>query len=221
MRHFIILFFFLVSSVALGQKHLIGIQGGVNLTNFSSNESFENTTFRTGWIGGLTYDWLLNDKYRFGLDILYAQRGIKDKFYLMDDNGVYTGEIKTEMNYDYLSFPLKFGYVFGNRVRLIPKIGIVPALVMKAEITVPGFDDNGMITGWETVDHKDYVTQFDLGGIGELGIETDLSERLILCSSFSYKHSFTTFSNSGYFDGYQLRHYGFSIALGIKYRLPQ
>jgi hypothetical protein len=65
----------------------------------------------------------------------------------------------------------------------------------------------------------DNVSKFDFGGIVEFGIETDLSENFILCSNFNYKHSLTTFSNSDYFDGQDMRHYGFSVIVGLKYLL--
>ena len=123
------------------------------------------------------------------------------------------------MNYDYFSIPIKFGYELGEKIKMIPKIGIVPAFVMKAETTSPTFDGNGTVTGQETFDHMDNVSKFDFGGIVEFGIETDLSENFILCSNFNYKHSLTTFSNSDYFDGQDMRHYGFSVIVGLKYLL--
>ena len=219
MRQILIFLFFLISSVAFGQKHLIGIQGGLNLTNFTSKESFENTSPRTGFIGGVTYDFMLSEKFRIGVDILYSQQGVKDKFILTNDNGVFIGEEKTEMNYDYLSLPIKFGYELGEKIKLIPKIGIVPAFVLKAEITSPTFDGNGIVTGKETIDHTDYVSKFDFGGMVEFGIETDLTKNIIFCSNLNYKHSLTTFSNSDYFDGQNMRHYGFSVVVGLKYKL--
>lgn len=219
MRPILIFLFILISSVAWGQKHFIGIQGGLNFTNFTSKESFENTSTKTGFIGGITYDFMLIEKYRIEVDILYSQRGVKDKFILTNDNGEYIGEQDNEMNYDYLCIPIKFGCELDNKIRLIPKIGIVPAIAIKAEITSPVFDDNGMITGKETIDHKDNISKFDLGGIVEIGIETDLFENLIFCSNLNYQHSLTTFSNSDYFDGQDMRHYGFLISVGMKYRL--
>jgi hypothetical protein len=220
MRQILIFLFILISSVAFGQKHLIGIKGGLNFTNFTSKEGFESTSTKTGLIGGITYDFLLTDKYRIGVDILYSQRGVKDKFVIIDDFGTYMGEVDTEMNYDYLSIPIKFGYELGDKIKMIPKIGIVPAIAIKAEMTSPTFEGNGfVITGQETIDHMDNVSKFDFGGIVEFGIETDLSENLIFCTNLNYKHSLTTFSNSDYFEGQDMRHYGFSVSVGIKYSL--
>ncbi len=220
MRQILILLFILISSIAFGQKQLFGLQGGLNLTNFTSKESFKNTEMKTGFIGGITYDLMLTEKYVLEIDILYSQRGVTDQFSITDDYGQYAGQVETEMNYDYLCFPVKIGYKLGNKLKIIPKIGIVPAAIIKAEITSPTFGGNGgIVTGKETIDHKDYVSKFDLGGIVEFGIETNLSENIIFCSNLNYKHSLTTFSNSDYFEGQDMRHYGFSLAIGLKYMI--
>jgi hypothetical protein len=219
MKRVVIIVFILFSSVTFGQKHLIGIQGGLNLTNFTSKESDVNTEMRIGFTGGFTYDLKLANKYRIGVDVLYAQQGFSDNFIFTDNNGVFIGEEKTEMNYDYLSLPIKFGCEFGNRIRLIPKIGIVPAILIKAEISSPTVDGSGMVTGKEIIDHQDYVSKFDFGGIVEFGIETDLSENIIFCSNLNYKHSLTTFSNSNHLEGQDMRHFGFSLTVGLKYIL--
>ena len=206
----------------MGQKHLIGIQGGLNFTNFTSKEGFANKSTKTGFIGGITYDQMLTKKYVLEIDVLYSQRGVNDQFSIIDDYGQYSGQVETEMNYDYLSFPVKIGYKLGNKLKIIPKIGIVPAAIIKAEITSPTFGGNGgIVTGKETIDHKEYVSKFDFGGILELGIETDLTKNIIFFSNLNYKHSLTTFSNSDYFNGQDMRHYGFSFAVGIKYRLNE
>lgn len=219
MKQIPIFLFILISSAAFGQTHYLGLQGGLNLTNFMSKESFENTKMRTGFIGGFTYDFMFSEKYRIGVDILYSQQGATDKFILMNDNGVYIGEENTEMNYDYLSIPIKFGYETGDKIKIIPKIGIVPAFLINAEMSSPTFDGSGTMTGHEYIDHKDYVSKFDFRGLIEMGIETNLSQNIIFCSNINYKHSLTTFSNSDYFDGQNMRHYGFSVAVGLKYVL--
>jgi hypothetical protein len=219
MRQILILLFILISYVTWGQKHLIGVQGGLNFTNFTSKEGFANTTTKTGFIGGITYDLMLTEKYVLEIDVLYSQRGVNDQFSIIDDYGQYAGQVETEMNYDYLSFPIKIGYKLGNKLKIIPKIGIVPAIAIKAEITSPFIDRGGEIIGKETIDHMDFISKFDFGGIVELGFEKDLSENFVFNSNLNYKHSLTTFSNSDYFDGQDMRHYGFSVTVGIKYRL--
>jgi hypothetical protein len=203
MRQFLSFLFILISTFALGQNHFVGLQSGLNFTSVKPNEDLENSSMRTGFIGGVTYDLKFSNRYQIGIGLLYSQKGFNDKPIYVEDENVYVLDEKIKMNYDYLSFPIKFGYEMGNRIKIIPKIGIIPALLVKAN-------------------HKDYVSKFDFGGLFEVGIENDLSDKIVLCSALSYNQSLTNYFNSDYFDRYDdsaRKHYGFSLSVGFKYRL--
>jgi len=203
MRKFLSFLFILISTIALGQNHFVGIQSGLNFTSVKPNEDLENSSMRTGFIGGVTYDLKFTNRYQIGIGLLYSQQGFNDKPIYVEDENVYVLDEKIKMNYDYLSFPIKFGYEMGNRIKIIPKIGIIPAYLVKAN-------------------HKDYVSKFDFGGLIEVGIENDLSDKIVLCSAISYNQSLTNYFNSDYFDRYDdsaRKHYGFSLSVGFKYRL--
>ncbi len=220
MRQILSFLFILITSSVVGQKHYIGLQAGFSMTNSSAKENFIDTKMRTGFDGGINYIYKFSEKYRLGIDVLYSQKGFTNNINITDDVGVFIGEEKMEFNYDYFCIPLKIGYEFGNKLKLIPTIGIVPSYLLKAEETIaPTFDSNENIITHEVLDTKKYVSKFDLGGIVELGIESLLSDNLIFCPGINYKHSLTTFSNSDYFDGYNTRHYGFSVVVGLKYKL--
>jgi hypothetical protein len=111
------------------------------------------------------------------------------------------------------------GYEMGGKLKIIPRIGIIPSVLIQAKMITPKFDSHGNVTGHETIDAGDFVSKFDFGGLIELGFERSLSDKLLLCPSLTYKHSITTFSNADYFDGGKMRHYGLSIAVGLKYQL--
>ena len=205
---------------AFGQEHFVGVQAGLNFTNLTAKESFNDTEMRTGFIGGVNYELKVSSKFRLGIDILYSQRGFNDKITLMNEYGVNIGENEDfKFNYDYISIPIKAGYELGNKIKIIPRIGIVPSFLHEAKVIIPNFDSNGNVIEYETIKHTDLVSNFDLGGLVELGFESKLSDNILLCPALTYKHSLTTFSNSDYFDGSKMRHYGFSISLGLKYKL--
>ncbi len=220
MKKVLLILFILISISAFGQKHFIGVQAGINLTNLTAKDIFNDTKMRTGFIGGVSYELKFSKKYQFGIDALYTQQGFIDKMIYVDDYGNETGNNENfKFNYDYFSIPLKVGYEKGEKIKIIPRIGVVPSILLKAETIMPKFDSTGSVIGHETVDTKDYVSKFDLGGLVELGFERKLSDNILLCPSLTYKHSLTTFSNSDYFDGGNMRHYGFSISIGLKYGL--
>jgi len=221
MKRIVIIVFILISSIAFGQNHFIGVQGGGSITNITAKEDFNDTGMRTGFSGGISYTLKFAEKYQFEINALYAQLGYTDDIILTDDIGAYLGKEKNEFNYDYLSTPLKIGYEMGNKIRIIPRIGIVPSLLLNAKTIVPFFDSNGNIVSHKTLDVKDDVSKFDFSGLIELGFENRLSDNILFCLDFNYKHSITSFSNTDYFEGLNMRHYGFSVAAGVKYLIKK
>ena len=208
-----------ISMNVFGQIHSVGIQGGVNLTNLTG-DYFKDSKFRPGIIGGFNYELLFKSNYTIGTDILYSQQGFVDKFILTEDNGNVLGKgPDSKLYYDYLSIPIKFGYTKGQKLKSFVKIGVCPSLLLKAETTLPMIDLSGNLTGYEKVDVKENASKFDFAGLIELGIGYSLKNRFELVSSLTGRKSLTTFSNSDYFRDSKMRHYGFSLAIGLKYRL--
>ena len=99
---------------------------------------------------------------------------------------------------------------------------MVSALVLKAEIKYPIVDNNVfVVTGEEIINQKEYISKFDLSGMLEVAIEGNLSEHIVLCPTLTYKHSLTTIYNRDYLDDNNMRHYGFSVSVGLKYILNE
>lgn len=220
MKKILLILFISLSINVLGQEHFVGVQAGLNFTNISSKEVFDDAEMRTGFSGGINYELKTSGKFQYEINVLYSQRGFNERIILMNEYGVEM-EIKDDFKfyYNYFSIPLKVGYELGNKMKIIPRVGIVPSFLSKAGIVAPQFDGNGNVTGHETTVHTDYVSRFDFGGLAELGFERELSGNMLLCAALDYKHSITTFSNSDYFDNSKMRHYGYSISIGVKYRI--
>lgn len=209
-----------ISINTFGQVHSIGIQGGVNLTNLTSFNTFGDSKFRTGIIGGFNYEFLFQGKYTLGADILYNQQGFTEKDIFTDDTGNPTGKTaEIKFDYDYLSLPLQIGYTLGNKIKGFAKIGVCPSVLLKAATTTPKVDVQGSLIRYETFDVKDKVSKFDLAGLIELGAGYVLNDNLEFFSSLTYRKSVTTFSNADYFKDSKMRHYGYSLAIGLKYKL--
>lgn len=220
MKKILLILFISLSINVLGQEHFVGVQTGLNITSISSKEVFDDAKMRTGFSGGINYELKTSGKFQYEINALYSQRGFNEKIILMNEYGVEMGENDDfKFYYNYFSIPLKVGYELGNKIKIIPRVGIVPSFLLKAGLVMPKFDENGNVTGDDTLDHTDYVSRFDFGGLAELGFERELSDNMLLCAALNYKYSLTTFSNSDYFNNSKMRHYGYSISIGIKYRL--
>ncbi|HAH22174.1 MAG TPA: hypothetical protein DCL77_00110 [Prolixibacteraceae bacterium] len=218
MRNIILIGLILFSINVCGQVHSIGIQGGVNLSNCTSKIEFGDRAFKTGILSGFNYEYLYKSKYTLGADLLYSQLGFKNevKFYDFQKNAYRSSDLK--FSYDYLSLPVKIGYTRGNHLKGFVKVGVCPSVLIDAKIRIHKDDPNIVLMGEETdLQHK--VPKFDFGGLIEFGAAYELKNDLELFSSFTYRKSFTTISTVEHFRGAQMRHYLFSMEIGLKYKL--
>jgi hypothetical protein len=209
---------FLISSIPLfGQNHVIGLKGGINLTNVNSSIFKDNNDNRTGFNCGLTYEYRLKNNIYIGIDLLYFQKGFTDDMIFTDDTGNPTGEKATFIyNYDYLSVPIKGGFLIGDKISGFVNLGVVPSILINAKTVEPAIEG---ITNENTIDLTDQVTKFDFGGLIEIGGSYQFKERFEIFSSFAYLQSFTTITNSDYFSGHKIKHYGMTMSIGLKYIL--
>lgn len=219
MRKIITVLFIVLSVPVFGQNHFIGVKGGMNWTNVNSSNFISNNDNHTGFNGGLTYEYHLNEKFDLGIDLLYVQKGFTNDMIFTDETGNPTGEYATSVfDYDYLSFPIKGGLVFGDKISGFINFGLVPSILIDAKIIEPAIEG---IMEETTYDITDKVTGFDFGGLIEIGGNYKFKERFYLYTSFAYQHSFTSITNENYFPKGKARHYGMIVSIGLKYALKK
>ena len=213
-KNAIIVLLVIFSVTAFGQNHFIGLKGGMSWTKIIMDKSLVDNKFRTGFSSGLTYSYRFLDNVTLGIDLLYAQKGFKNEIVFTNQHGNLIGTKGfVEFNYNYLSFPIKVGYIIGNTIEGFINLGIVPSFLMNAETKIPTPDDN------YTIDNTDEVTKFDFAGIIEIGGNYKINDRFLLFASFDYQGSFTTITNNDYFPKSKLKHHGMTLSLGLKYAL--
>ena len=141
MRKIITVLTIVFSIPVFGQNHFIGLKGGMNKTNVNSTNFISNNGNRNGFNGGLTYEYRLNKKFNLGIEILYGQKGFTNDIFLTDETGNVTGEKATsEFNYNYLSFPIKGGFVLGGRISGFINFGFVPSFLINAKTIEPAIE---------------------------------------------------------------------------------
>jgi hypothetical protein len=220
MKRLLVIILIAISLNVFGQDHWIGFQGGLERSNVTSTNSFSDTKFRPGITCGFNYELRFHNKWSLGADLLYTQKGFNFKTVFTDNFGNVTGKSdKSQQLYDYLSIPIKIGYTIGNKLKGFAKIGICPSTILKAEGIYPVVDINANYLRTDKYNYIHTVSKFDLGGLIELGARYGLKNNLELFSSFTYNKSFTTFSNDKFFKDSKMRHYDFSLAVGLKFKL--
>jgi len=221
MRNIILTLLATISISASGQS-LIGIKGGLSFTNVSSSDFLENNNTRTGFSGGLSYEYFLKDNHSISVDFVINQRGFTNDIIFLDSQGNPTGQKSTvEFNYDYLSLPIKTGIYLGQKVSAFGNIGVVPSILVKAETIVLSYEAGGIEYPGENYDVKERVNKFDFAGLIEIGANYKATNKLWLFSSLTYQYSFTTITNDDYFDDSKVKHYGLTLSFGLKYKLSK
>lgn len=223
MRKIIIIVFSIIAIRTYGQIQTIGFQLGLNLTNITAKEYFEDTKYRKAILTGIQYEFLFSNKYSLGLDVLYSQQGFNEDFsFIMVDK---YGELITiapneiiKYKYDYLLVPLKIGYSFGNTLKISPKFGLCPAILLDAKMVFPEINENGIKIEEETIYHKN-VSKFDMSGQLEIEVKYQINNKMELLTSALYRQSLTKFSNDNYFKESKMIHFGFSFCIGLRYKI--
>lgn len=202
------------------QSQSVGIINGINISNISANKVFTDVENRKSYLLGLNYNYYFKGKPLIESNIIYSKQGFNDEFTLTDITGIPTGEYHSiEFTYDYVSLPIKAGIRFGKQIKIVPKVGIQPSLLIKARTT------NTRSYNWtsysivETIDVKDNVSKVDIAGLLELGFEYQLKQQINLTMSIAGKYSFTKSSNSNYFEDFEMRHKVMLISFGVNYIL--
>jgi hypothetical protein len=212
----------LTTLTVTGQNHFLGVKGGANLSEVYASNFINDRNYATGIALGLTYQYRLKRQFTVGADLFYNQLGFSTNIRFSDELGNPTGtNLISKHNFDYVSMPLKVGINFGKKVYGFSNIGLTPQILINAKTIAPAFDFEGVFFPSETSNVTNKVNKFDLGAFAEIGGGYKLNERLWMFSSFSYYHSFTSFTNTAYYESSTVRHYAMTLQFGLKYALAK
>jgi len=216
----LLLIMLIVLSISAGaQEYAIGMQGGLNFTNITGGNFYLGTGLRMGMNAGLTYEWQSSGKMRLGVDVLYSEQGYISYGTMQDKPGMETGvQFNVKNNFDYLAVPIKIGYTIGEKIKVIPRLGIVTSYLLKAETKIPGIYFGGQYFEPQT-NKINNLRKYDFAGLAELGVEFKLSDHLLFEPNITYKHSFSGIYAEDLIgiDMGELRHYGFAASVGVRY----
>lgn len=219
MKACIIVIALLLSYPIFSQDHFLGLKGGVNWTDIQMTNLPKNNDFRQGIHSGITYQYSLNKNYNIGVDFLYYQKGFSNKVIFTDELGNSTGEESIlRFNYDYLSFPIKWGYEIGKKFSGFANLGIVPSYLISSNVITPEINE---FLKEETHYTTDKVNRFDLGAMIEMGAKYRILPHLLFTASFRYQHGITSITNEDYYKNSEIRHKGMRFSIGVMYALKR
>ncbi len=149
----------LVTTVVQGQNVFIGVKGGLNISNITSDYYSENNG-RTGFhLGGLA-EFPISDIFSVQTEVLYSNLGAE--VFIISLGG---GPVKTEYKLDYIQVPV-LGKIYPIE-NLSFEIGPSFNLLINENAERPGlpdiYDDDGNFVRSQT-DIEPFGSKFELGG---------------------------------------------------------
>ena len=126
-----------------------GFKGGVNIANIYGDDSDGESDWKTGFAGGIFFDWGITPLFAIQPEILYVQDGAKERFLEADWN----------LKFNYIQVPVlaKVDLPVGGSLIPVLYAGPYVSLLLDSKLTV---GDGGNTV---TVGLKDYTRSYDAG----------------------------------------------------------
>lgn len=130
-KHLIFSSLFIFVSFSLSAQSLVGIKGGLNLTNF--NGAYPTFDPRLGMHTGFFIQEVLSGKSHIRLEFQYSQKGARQD---VKSSSKLNEEDRLLINYNYVEMPVIFKYSLFQK--LSPFIGMQPGFLIKRFIHLKG-----------------------------------------------------------------------------------
>lgn len=161
---------------------------------------------------GITYEYLKENNFSFGAELIFNRRGAFSKDEIANFAGESIGRHYVKYNFDYVSLPLKVGYKFGEKFFGNINAGLIPSYLINAKIKYPRIH----FIGQEKYDITQYCSKIDFSGFAEIGGGYKFENDLSLFISFIYLHGINSYAKQ-----ISERHIGKILSIGAKYSFPK
>lgn len=200
------------------QQGYLGVKAGLGLNNITYKNTLKTTNYNPTFNAGITFERLFKNKYFLGVDFMYQTLGFIEPFSIINNFGKTTGETgEVIYNFSYINLPLSAGIYQGTKWKKIISFAIIPGMLINAQTTVPAYKTNGKQKVAQSFDVSNQPNQFDFSGQINFGIGRNINSKTFIYSLAGFQRSFTVLSNDDYFSDADLKHFSFSIAIGVKY----
>jgi opacity protein-like surface antigen len=123
--------FFFFICLTLSAQTLVGIKGGLNLSNF--NGAYPALDPRLGFHGGLFIQETLEGKSNLRLELQYSQKGARQD---VTTSRKLNGKDRLLINYNYVEMPIIVNYTLFEK--LSPYVGVQPGFLVKTFVHLKG-----------------------------------------------------------------------------------
>lgn len=211
---FLIILFAIFTCNIFAQSNSIGVFGGINVSNAKIENYFDNDSKTlTSFTYGINYQRVFNIPFVIDCGILMNNIGCKIEVDYRNEANEDLGTYDTPWKYRYVSLPIMFGYRFGDKLSITPKIGLQMSYLMDSRL-------KGSYHGASIDDKQDlkYFNRFDFAGVIEAELGYNLYNNWDVFICLSGKYSFTnTAKFINIYKDTTINHYSFLTVCGVKY----
>jgi hypothetical protein len=213
----IILIFMFYTSEVFGQtdKINIGLEFGPSLTSLKGNEILEKFNDATlGFSVGPTLQYNFTNLISIRTNIAFERKGAIAKGQAADEFGNLGGEIKTHINFDFLTIPLLTKLTFGNTTKFFADIGPSLGYLIKQTTVTDSFGQYPK----KTIDETDLFKKIDIGLIYGIGAERPINEWLSLSIEVRNNRGLNNISKRGVVNDGSIKTNSFNFLVGASYK---
>jgi len=172
----ILIFIGLAFYTTYGQtsKFEFGLEGGPSLISLRGNDIIDDLNDPTiGFTGGLFFQYNFNKIIALRTNLAYERKGsiVKQQTYDSSSNSYW--DVKTNLNFDYLTLPLLNRAPFGNRVLFFVNTGPYLGYLLKQT-----YVESGENIPTKTLVATSSFKKFDLGVSAGLGLLVPIKQNL-------------------------------------------
>lgn len=211
-------------------QSFIGASIGTAFTNAVTSEKAENNTAMSYKLD-LVYEYVFPKHLLLETGLTHYASRFESVNVFISENAEQLSYSQSNHNYYYVGIPLKIGYTFGDRLSVALKAGIIPAYLVKGvreepEETIPDNSDRRILKALAVEDpseskypDSDYANKFSLAATAEFNFQYAFNKKSHLFTSFGFMRSFTSVTNDRYLPEINIYNYGFTVNVGMKYRI--
>lgn len=213
-KQFLLILFAIFSCNLFAQSNSIGVYAGFNVSN-AKIENYVDNDLKTliSITYGINYQRVFNIPFVIDCGLLINNIGCKMEVNYRGENNEDLGTYDTPWKYRYISMPILFGYRFGDKLSITPKIGLQMSYLMDSRIK----GTNNGVTYENKLD-LEYYNRFDFAGIVDVELCYIFNSNWGVFFDLSGKYSFTNSANFvNIYKDTTFYHYSLSTVLGVKY----
>lgn len=188
---------FLISNFAFGQNINFGINAefGVNTVvgnherNLDPRSDLVDKTnhLSSGFTSGFTLGYEWNNGFKIEADIFIDKREYETRFKSLNQEEL---SLIDQYKLNYISFPVKIGYNFGEKVNYFVNLGLMPSKLRTLKNEFFTFNDTLVASSGALV-LSPVKSKTDIGGIIEIGANFKIIDKIKLITSIYYYESFS------------------------------